>query len=476
MAKYDYDMIVIGGGAAGLTASTACSSAGARTLLIEKEEKLGGDCLHFGCVPSKSLIKSAYAYYVINNAAKYGLPAAKTERPDFKRIAGRISGIIDTIQVHDSPEYIKEHYKVETEFGAASFVDSHTIDLNGKNLTSKNFVIATGSSPAVPPIPGIEDVPYLTNLQIFSLDELPESMIVLGAGPIGMEMAQAFARLGTKVTVVEYESQVLIREDEDIAEGVASFLTEEGVNLQLGQKAVEVKKSSNGIQLTVESVSNQGTKKELEASCLLVATGRSPNVEGMSLEKAGVAYDRRGIKVNQRLQTTAKNIYACGDINGQFPFTHVAAYEAEIAMMNAVFHLPIKANYTHVPWVTYLDPEIASVGYNEKRAKEAGIKYSVHKEPLKNNHRAIAESETNGFVKLITKTNGKLIGCQVVGFHAGDLIHEWVVALNGKVNLNKIRGAVHAYPTLAEANKMASLNYFLKAPLWTKIRLLLNLP
>ncbi|MCA9398941.1 MAG: FAD-dependent oxidoreductase [Candidatus Omnitrophica bacterium] len=471
MAKYDYDMIVIGGGAAGLTGSTACGSVGQKTLLIEKEEKLGGDCLHYGCVPSKTLIKSAYAYNVMRNAGKYGLPEVDLPKVDFKNVAARIRDVIDSIQIHDDPAALKEKYHVETRFGSPVFVDRHAITLNGQNITSKNFILAMGSSPAVPPIEGMDAVPYLTNIEIFSLEKLPGSLIVLGGGPIGAEMAQAFSRLGTNVTVVEYAPDILPREDEDVSRYMREILEKEGMKIFVGAKAVQVQKNTSGVLLTVEQ---DGKKIQLEAETLLVAAGRKPNVDGVGLDKIGVEYDQHGVKVDRRMRTSVKNIYACGDLNGQFPFTHVAAYEAGTAMMNAVFHLPLKVDYKNVPWCTYLDPEVASVGYNERRAKEAGISYTVHKEEIKNNDRAKAEGERNGFIKLIINKKGVLIGCQIVGYHAGDLIHEWIAAMNGKVSLNTIGNAVHAYPTMSEINKTASFNYFLNASPWVKLRLLLN--
>jgi len=328
-----------------------------------------------------------------------------------------------------------------------------------------------GSSPVVPPIEGIDDVPYLTNIQLFSLDKLPESLIVLGGGPIGAEMAQAFARLGSKVTVIEFMPCILPREDEDISCFMQDKLKSEGVEFHIGTKAVKAEKSEVGIKLTIEK---DGQKSVIEAEALLISTGRKPNTEGVDLELAGVEYDRRGIKVDKRMRTSSKNIYACGDINGSFPFTHVAAYEAGIAMMNAVYHVPLKADYSNVPWCTYLDPEVASIGYNEMRAKEAGITYTVQKEEIKNNDRAKAEGEMDGFIKIIINRKGVVIGCQIVGYHAGDLIHEWIAIINGKISLNTIGNAIHAYPTMSEINKMASFNYFINAPFWIKLRLILN--
>lgn len=466
MSKFDYDMIVIGGGAAGLTASTFAGASGAKTLLIEKEEKLGGDCLHYGCVPSKALIKSAYAYHVAKNSSQYGLPKIDMPEVDFKDVRGRIKNIIGTIQKHDEPEYLDEHFNVESEFGAPVFVEANTIELNGRTITSRYFVIGTGSAAAIPAIEGINEVPYITNVEIFSLDKLPRSMIILGGGPIGMEMAQSFNRLGSQVTVVEYFPRVLAREDEDVSDCVESLLRGEGVEFFLGAKAVKTQNREGRIYVTLET---DGKQKIIDAEVLLVATGRKPNVEGLNLENAGIQFSSRGIKVNEKMQTNVRNIYACGDVNGSFPFTHVAAYESGVAVTNAILKIPKKADYTNVPWCTYLDPEVASIGYNETRAKQEGIDVVVHKEEFAHNDRALAEGETKGFVKLVINKKGVLIGVQIVGFHAGDLIHEWVAVLNGKISLSSLSGAIHAYPTMSELNKRASENYIISTiPTWTK--------
>jgi pyruvate/2-oxoglutarate dehydrogenase complex dihydrolipoamide dehydrogenase (E3) component len=345
-------------------------------------------------------------------------------------------------------------------------LDNHTIILNDEKITSRYFILAMGSSPAIPPIEGIENVPYITNVEIFYLDKLPGSMIVLGGGPIGMEMAQAFTRLGSKVTVVEYSPHVLNREDEDISRFVEERLREEGVRIFLQTKAVKAEYKDGQVELRIEQ---NNTTSVLEAESILVATGRKPNIEGLGLEKAGVEYDKRCVKADERLRTTARNIFACGDINGRFLFTHVASYEAVVAVYNAILKIPKKADYTNVPWCTYLDPEVASIGYNEKRAKEARIRYKVQVEHLVENDRALAEGETKGFIKILIGPKGKAIGIQIVGFHAGDLIHEWVPVLNGKVRLATVSDAIHVYPTMAEINKNATVHYLVSTiPPWTK--------
>ncbi len=467
MAKYEYDLIVIGGGAGGLTAATFAGQSAAKTLLIEKEEKLGGDCLHYGCVPSKSLIKSAYVANVIRHSEKYGLPKVSMGKVDYSKVSKRIHDIIGTIQPHDEPEYIQKKYNVETKFGLPKFVDDHTIDLNGETITSRYFVVATGSSAFIPPIEGLGDVPYLTNVNIFSLDKLPESMIVLGGGPIGLEMAQSFQRLGSKVTVLEGGPKFLPKEDEDISEFIKERLEADGIKIQLNSLAKSVKKEGNDIVLTYDC-KKSGKLETIKAEALLVATGRKANVSGMDLEKAGVEYDR-SIKVNAKMQTSKKHIYSVGDVAGGYQFTHVASYEAVVAIYNCILKIPKKADATNTPWCTYLDPEVASIGYNEQRAKAAGIEYIKHVEEITHNDRALAEGENKGLIKIIMNKKGKVIGVQIVSFHAGDLISEWIPVLNGNVKLATITDAIHPYPTMSEINKNASVNYLVSTiPPWTK--------
>lgn len=457
MTKYNYDLIVIGAGAAGLTASTGAAQLGAKTLLIEKSDKLGGDCLHYGCVPSKSLIKSAYCLNIMKNAARFGLPDVQVPKIDIQQVMKRVHQIIATIQEHDSPDYIKMLYNVDTLFGSPSFIDNHTIELNGEKITSNKFVIATGSSPSIPDINGLDHVRYLTNRNIFQLEELPESLLILGGGPIGMEMAQAFARLGSHVTVLQTRDQLLPKEDKDIAQFVKEKLESEGVTVHLNTSAQEVKTNPHALEVTALN-SSTGNRFTLEAREILIATGRTPNIKGLNLKNAGVSFNQKGIIVDKRLRTSQKNIFACGDVNGGYQFTHVAGYEGGIAMVNAVMRLPIQADYSNVPWCTYMDPEIASIGLNEKRAQKARIEYTVHKEELKNNDRAVAESETDGYIKILRNEKGNVIGVQIIGAHAGDLIHEWVAVLNAKIQLSTIAQAIHAYPTFSEISKNASDN------------------
>lgn len=450
MADYDYDIAVIGGGAAGLTVSAGAAQLGAKTLIIEKEPSLGGDCLHFGCVPSKTLIKSAHVYHMMRRTTDYGLPGLELPPVDFSQVAARIKSVIDKIQVHDSVErFCKLGARVE--FGSPRFVDEHAVELNGRIVSAKNWVVATGSSSSTPPFPGLENTPYITNKEIFSLNSLPESLIVLGAGPIAVEMAQAFARLGSKVTVIQRSAQILSKEDKDMADIAMAVMEAEGVRFYLGAGINQIKDLGNERQVVLTD--DQGKDVTVTASKLLVALGRQPNIEGLGLEGIGVEMTRKGITVDKKLRTNHSHIYAPGDVNGAYQFTHAAGYEGGIVLSNAIFHLPRKADYTWMPWATYCDPEVASIGLNEKAANAAGIEYQIWTEDFAGNDRAIAEGEECGKIKMILDNSEKPIGVQVVGPRAGDLIGEWVAILNGKVKLSTLAGAIHPYPTLTEINK-----------------------
>ena len=337
------------------------------------------------------------------------------------------------------------------EFGQAEFIDEHSIRLHGKIYSAKTWAIATGSSPAIPPFEGIDSVSYLTNKDIFYLDNLPVSMIILGGGPIALEMAQAFNRLGTRITVIQRSGQILSREDKDLADTVMETLSQEGVSFDLGSAIISVAEKNGSKAVTFKN--NQGETKTLAADALLVAMGRAPNVDGLGLENIGIAHDQKGIEVDRRLRTNHKHIYAAGDITGKYQFTHAAGYEGGIVVSNAIFHLPRKTDYTFLPWCTYTSPELASIGLNEKGASAAGIKYSVWTEEFKDNDRSLAEGEETGRIKMLLDEKEKPIGIQILGPHGGDLLSEWVAVLNGKVKLSTLAGAIHPYPTLGEINK-----------------------
>ncbi len=467
MSNYDFDIGIIGGGAAGLTVTSGAAQLGAKTLLVEKEKALGGDCLHSGCVPSKTLIKTAHLYHLMKNGPTFGLPAITLPPVDFSAVSDRIRSVIDVIQKHDSVErFCKLGAKVE--FGDPVFTDEHAINLDGKSISARTWVIATGSSSAVPPIEGLDKTPYLTNHDIFFIKKLPRSMIILGAGPIATEMAQAFSRLGTRVTVIQRSGQILSKEDQDLADIVQQVLEKEGVAFQMNTSIVRVKDLGHEREIVLKK--QAGKTFNLRAEAILVALGRTPNVAGLGLEKIGVSFVRKGIKVNSYLKTSQKHIYAAGDVIGGYQFTHVAGYEGGVVLSNAIFHLPKKTNYTHVPWCTYTHPELAGIGMNEKSAKTAGIDYSVWSEEFADNDRGLTEGESTGRIKLLLDRKEKPLGIQILGPHAGDLLSEWVAIMNGNVGLSKIASAIHPYPTLSEINKKVVGSVFAKKIFSDRVR------
>ncbi len=461
MSAYDYDIAVIGGGAAGLTVTAGAARAGAKTLLLEKEPALGGDCLHYGCVPSKTLIRTAQVYHQMKNASRYGLPESAVPRADFRRIRERIRRVIADIQPHDSPERFCD-LGAEVEFGHAEFTDEHQVRIHTsagstRKVSAKTWVLATGSSAAVPEVPGLQQTPCLTNREIFYLEELPSSLVILGGGPIAVEMAQAFARLGSRVQVIQRSKEILSREDPDMAGLVRTLLEGEGISFHLGTELVRARDLGREREVVFKDRSGRETSAQGEA--LLVALGRSVSVDGLGLENAGVDFDRKGVHVDHRLRTNQKHIFACGDATGAYQFTHAAGYEGGVVVTNAVFHLPRKTDYTWMPSCTYSDPEFAGLGLNESRASQQGLEYTVWSEAFADNDRSLAEEEREGRIKLLLDRRKKPLGVQIVGPRAGDLLSEWVTALNSQVKLSSMVGAVHPYPTLAEINKKVAGNH-----------------
>ncbi len=457
MASYDFDIGVLGGGSAGLTVAAGSAQLGAKTLLIDKEGRLGGDCLHYGCVPSKTLIRTAHVYHLVKRAADFGLPDVAMKPVDFRNISGRIKSVISKIQDHDSVERFCG-LGARVEFGDPEFIDAHSVRLNGQTYSAKNWLIATGSSPLIPQVKGLDATPYLTNREIFYLERLPISLIIFGGGPIGIEMAQAFGRLGTKVTVIQRSGQILPKEDRDMADQVMDVLKREGIRFHLNTSIVSAQDLGNEREVVVRT--GDGSTVILKAETILVATGRKPNIEGLGLDRIGVAFDEKGVKVDERMRTSQKHIYAAGDVNGGYLFTHAAGYEGGIVVSNAIFHLPRKADYTFLPWCTYTDPELASIGMNETAAKKAGIEYSLWTEEFRANDRSLAEGEETGKIKMILNEKETPIGVQIFGPHAGELVNEWVAALNGGVKLWRLLSAVHPYPTIGEINKKVAANFF----------------
>ena len=457
MPGYDYDIGVIGGGAAGLTVCAGAARLGAKVLLIEKEPALGGDCLHYGCVPSKTLIKSASAYHQIKNSRRFGLPEADIGPVDFGALKKHIQGVIDTIQRHDSVERFCG-LGVNVRFGHPRFSDPHTVRLDGAPVTAKFWVIATGSRAAIPPLPGLDSVSFLTNREIFSLDTLPRTLAILGGGPIAVEMAQAFCRLGSTVHLIQRSGRILKKEDPDISGEIQAALAAEGVVFHLEATVEGIQQRHGKKEIVVaDAIGGQTT---IRADEVLVALGRTPNTENLGLRHIGVDFSSHGITVDRRLRTSHRHIFAPGDINGSFMFTHAAGYEGGIVVANAVFHLPRKTDYTLMPWCVYTHPQLAGIGMNESAATAAGIDYAVWTESFADNDRALTEQEAAGRIKMILDHRERPIGVQIIGPHAGDLLGEWVAALSGRIRLSTLAGAVHPYPTFAEINKRVAGTFF----------------
>lgn len=466
MPTYDFDIGILGGGAAGLTVAAGAAQLGAKTLLIEKEKELGGDCLHYGCVPSKTLIRTANVRHMMRNARRFGLPYVDLPPVNFGAVKERIRSVIGSIQRHDSQErFCKLGAKVE--FGYAFFKDEHSVLLNGKTYSARYWVIATGSSPSVPPIQGLDQTPHITNKEIFSLERLPETMIIIGGGPIGIEMAQAFGRLGTRVFVVQRGGQILSREDVDISGEIMDILTAEGIVFHLNSSLLHARNLGSEKEIVIR----KGEETvNLRADTVLVATGREANLGCLGLEEIGVEFDRRGLKLDKRLRTNHKHIFAAGDVTGEYQFTHAAGYEGGIVLNNAIFHIPRSVDYTFFPWCTFTDPELAAIGMNEKAASDAGIDYRVYTEEFRENDRGLAEGEPRGKIKMMLDTKERLLGIQILGPHAGELIGEWVAVMNARMRLSSLASSVHPYPTLGEINKKVVGDFFAKKIFSERVR------
>ncbi|MFW5452912.1 dihydrolipoyl dehydrogenase family protein [Thioalkalivibrio sulfidiphilus] len=444
------ELVVIGGGVGGLVTASVAGQLGVRTTLIERGPKLGGDCLHTGCVPSKTLIHSARVASLMRRAGEFGLPAADP-RVDLGAVMDRVRSVIDSIQVHDDPERFRG-YGVEVIFGQARFTAPRELMVEDRRITGRRFVIATGSRPAIPAIPGLDEAGYLTSDSLWTQRSLPRRLAVLGGGPIGLELGQALARLGSQVTILEAAARLLPGEDPDTGEALKAILDREGLEIRLGAQVTGV--SGQGAVKRLDYVQD-ACSRTLEVDAILVATGRRPNVEDLGLEAAGVDFGARGIRVDRRLRSSAKHIYACGDCcDTPYPFTHAAEYEAGIVITNAVFRLPRKADYRVLPRVIYCDPELARVGLNEREAREQGLEVEVLRFPFSQVDRALAEGETAGEAKLLVR-KGRLVGAALLGPRAGELIHELALAMQAKIPVSRIAATIHAYPTLAQIHRRA---------------------
>ena len=448
-----FDVIVVGGGAAGLVTASGSAGIGARPALIERE-RLGGECLWNGCVPSKALLAAGKAAAHARSARRFGVHTDVQVR--FAEVVRWVHGARTAIAPNDSPERFRG-MGVDVIQGTACFVAPRTLQVNDRRLTARRIVIATGSRPAIPKLPGLESVPYLTNETVFELAEQPEHLLVLGAGPIGLELAQAFVRLGSRVTVVASSAAVLPREDEELAALLAERLVAEGVTFHLGASATSVRITGVGLVLTV---SGGGSEREIAATHLLVAVGREARTDTLALGAGHVVIGEAGIDVDERLRTSADGVWACGDCIGGPRFTHVADYQARLVIRNAFFPFPAKVDYRAVPWVTYTDPELAHVGLTEREARERhGSDVRVFTRRFDDVDRAIADGETHGMVKLVTRGNGALLGGHILGAGAGNMIGEVALALKHNLGVNALASLVHPYPTMPEAVRQAAEGY-----------------
>jgi len=444
----EYDIVIIGGGSGGLVVASAAAQLNAKVALVEKA-RLGGDCLWFGCVPSKSLLHASRVAHEVKTSSRFGVYVTP---PDiqFSEATGYVQQVISNIQPNDSPERF-ESLGVEVIFGEGEFKNENTFTVNGRDLTARAFVVSTGSSPKVPPIEGIEQAGFLTNEQVFSLKERPGSLAVIGAGPIGCELGQAFHRLGSQVTLISSRDHILPKEDPEAALIVEQQLEADGINLLRGAKAQKVEVIDGKKHLWV------GNEKVVVDE-ILVSSGRIPNVGSLNLEAAGVQYNDKGLVVNQKLQTSNKRIYGCGDVIGGYQFTHVAGYEAGVVIQNALFFPSAKTDYRVIPWATFTEPELARVGLTEEQARERyGNAFEVLKQEFADVDRAQAEGATEGFAKIITTPKGQILGAHLVGPSTGELIHEVILAMKNKLPVSALTGMIHIYPTLSEVNSKAAL-------------------
>lgn len=455
------DICVIGGGSGGLTVAAVAASFGVDVVLLEKG-KMGGDCLNYGCVPSKAILAAGKTAHVISEAKNFGIGVGSDIKVDFKKVNAHIKSVIDTIAPNDSVErFTSLGVKVIEEAGV--FTDKNTVTAGEYTIKARRFVISTGSSPFVPPIPGLETVPYFTNENLFENTRKLSHLIIIGGGPIGMEMAQAHKRLGSEVTVIEGLT-AFGKDDPELVDVVVRKIREEGVEIIEGAMVSNVsKRGKTGVSVTYKIGDVETT---INGTDILVATGRAANVNGLGLEDAGIEFERRGIKVKPDLRTTNKRVYAIGDVAGGLQFTHVAGYHAGLVIRGILFRKKAVPNNHIIPWVTYTEPEIAHVGMNEELARESTKNIHILRFPYHENDRAIAERKTVGMIKMIANKKGKILGVTIAGANAGEMINMWALALSKNMTIKDVASYIPPYPTMSEIGKRAATSFY--APLTRK--------
>jgi pyruvate/2-oxoglutarate dehydrogenase complex dihydrolipoamide dehydrogenase (E3) component len=455
--KLKSDICVIGAGAGGLSVAAAAAAFGVSVVLIEKG-RMGGDCLNYGCVPSKALIAAAQRANAGTTSVMFGIDAQP--RVEFDRVHHHVRKVIAAVAPNDSAQRFAG-LGVRVIAGVARFADPGTVMVDDSvAVQARRFVIATGSSPAIPPIPGLTQTPHLTNETIFDLCELPSRLVIIGGGTIGLELGQAFRRLGAQVTIIE-AARPLANDDAECAQIVIDALAREGVEIRAGVSVQSARQTRSGVELAVKC---GDAEEHVAGSHLLVAAGRVPNVEGLGLEEAGIEFTRTGIVVDDSLQTTNRRVYAIGDAAaGGMMFTQVANYHAGLVIRHALFRLPVKVRYNAVPWVTFTDPELAHVGLTDEQARNQGYQIRVMRWPYCENDRAQAERMTAGHVKVVTNARGRVLGATIVGAHAGELIAPWVLAIGQDLNIRAVAEMVVPYPTFGEINKRAAMTFFASA-------------
>lgn len=464
MKKLKSDICIIGAGSGGLSLAAGAVQMGASVILIERGE-MGGDCLNTGCVPSKAAIAAAHIAYNIEHAAEFGIDAQKQET-DYEKIYAHVHSVIASIAPNDSVERFQK-MGVTVIKGGAKFISKRKVQVGKQKIKSRRIILATGSSASTPPISGLNKVNYFTNENIFDLKTKPEHLIIIGAGPIGCEMAQTHLRLGAKVSLLDVAS-MMPKDDPELVEIVRKQLTDEGVDLFEKIKIERIEKTGDSINVLLKIGTEE---KVISGSHILVSAGRKPNIENLNLEKANIDFDARGIITNQRLRSISnRRVYAVGDVAGSFQFTHAAAYHAGIVIRNVLFGLPAKVNYTALPWCTYVDPELANVGIQEASAKEKNIKYKILRFPFSDNDRAQAERKTDGIIKVIVNHKSVVLGCGIVGPHAGELILPWVLAVQEKLKISAMANLIAPYPTLSEISKRVAGSYYTDALFSPKVR------